>query len=70
MAISRILGIVICVVGIALLITGFNATDKPVDELSNTFLGHYTDQTMWYLIGGAAAAVGGGLLAMFGGKRA
>jgi hypothetical protein len=69
MAMSRVLGAVLLVVGIALLFFGMNATDKPVEELSNTFLGHYTDETMWYLVGGGAAAVAGILMFLFGGRR-
>jgi hypothetical protein len=69
MAMSRVLGAVLLVVGILLLVFGLNATDKPVEELSNTFLGHYTDETMWYLVGGGAAAVAGILMVLFGGKR-
>ncbi len=60
MPISRIAGIVICVIGIALLIVGLNA--------SETFLGSYTDETLWYLIAGGAAAVGGFIMMMFGAK--
>ncbi|AUG52536.1 DUF3185 family protein [Thalassospira marina] len=69
MAMSRVLGAALLVIGILLLVFGMNATDKPVEELSNTFLGHYTDETMWYLVGGGAAAVAGFLLVIFGGRR-
>ncbi|KZB57728.1 hypothetical protein AUP42_00845 [Thalassospira lucentensis] len=68
MPISRIAGIVICIIGIALLVVGFNASESAADQLSETFLGRYTDETVWYLIGGAAAAIGGFVMMMFGAK--
>ncbi|OSQ27680.1 DUF3185 family protein [Thalassospira sp. MCCC 1A03138] len=68
MPISRIAGIVICIIGIALLIVGLNASDSAADQLSETFLGSYTDETLWYLIAGGAAAVGGFIMMMFGAK--
>jgi hypothetical protein len=69
MAIGRIVGLVVLAVGIALLVIGHNASDSPVDQLSKTFLGHYTHETVWYLVCGAAAIVGGGALALFGARR-
>jgi drug/metabolite transporter (DMT)-like permease len=69
MSFGRILGVVALVVGVGLLVTGYNASESAVDQLSETFLGRYTDETVWYLIGGVAAALGGVLLLVMGGKR-
>jgi drug/metabolite transporter (DMT)-like permease len=66
---ARILGIVLLVVGVVLLAYGFSAQDSPADQLSEALTGTPTDQTMWYLIGGAAAAVAGLLLTLFGARR-
>ena len=66
----RIIGIVLLVVGAILLFMGFNATESVADQVSETFTGRYTETTMWYLIAGAAAAVGGVLLAVFGKGKA
>jgi LPXTG-motif cell wall-anchored protein len=66
MPISQIVGAVLLLVGIVLLIFGFQASDRPLDQLAETFTGRFTDETMWYLIAGTAAAVGGGLLFWFG----
>jgi LPXTG-motif cell wall-anchored protein len=63
---SQIAGIGILVVGIVLLAIGFNSSHAPVDQISNALTGRYTDQTMWYLILGVLALVGGALLAFFG----
>ena len=65
----RIVGLVIVAVGIVLLLFGLNAADSPVDQVSEAVTGRYTDTTMWYVIGGIAAIVGGGLLALFGPRR-
>lgn len=68
MSTRRILGIVLLVVGAALLYFGFQATDAPLEQARESITGDYSDQTMLYLIGGAAAAVGG-LALLFFGKR-
>lgn len=62
----QILGAAILVVGIILLGFGFSATDAPVEQVSETLTGRFTDNTMLYFILGGAAAVGGGLLFAFG----
>ncbi|MDM7946411.1 DUF3185 family protein [Oceanibaculum nanhaiense] len=63
---SRIVGIVALAIGVVLLIFAQQATQAPVEELSNTLTGRYTDETMWYLVAGVAAAVGGVALLIFG----
>lgn len=59
-----IAGIVILVVGMVLLGFAFNASNSPIERLSDTLTGRYSNQTMWYFVSGVAAAVGGGLLVM------
>ena len=66
---KRIIGIVLLVVGAALLYFGFQATDAPVEEVRQKVTGDYSDQTMLYLIAGAAAAVAGLAMMLVGGKR-
>lgn len=65
---NRILGIVALTAGIVLLGFGLNASDAPVEQLSEAFTGRYSDRTMWYLVGGAAAAIGGVALLLTGRK--
>ncbi len=67
---QRIAGIVLLIVGVILLVVGMNASDSVADRMSNFFTGHFTDTTVWYLVGGVAAAVGGLMLLMFGGGKA
>lgn len=66
---QRIGGIVLLVAGVILFIVGMNASDSVADRFSNFFTGHFTDATVWYIIGGAAAAVVGLLLAIFAGRK-
>ena len=54
---KRLIGIVLLVLGVILLVVGFNASQAPVEELTESFTGRYSDETMVYLIGGAVAAV-------------
>ena len=69
---QRIFGIVLLLVGVILLIVGMNASHSVADQVSNSFTGRFTKDTMWYLIGGGAAALFGLLLVVVGagGKRA
>lgn len=69
MTINRIIGAVIFAIGAFLLVTAYNSTQAPVEELSNTITGRYSDNTMWYFAAGVAATVGGGLLALFGARK-
>lgn len=69
MGVGRIVGIALLALGIMLLIFGFTATDSLVERASKTVTGEYTDRTMFYIIGGAVAAVVGLGLTAFGGRR-
>ena len=68
MATRKILGLVLLVVGAVLLYFGAQATDAPVEQAREALTGDYSDQTMLYLICGAAAFVGG-LALLLTGKR-
>jgi myosin-crossreactive antigen len=47
------------VIGVIALYFGFNATNAPMEEVTEAFTGQYSDQTMVYLIGGAIAGIAG-----------
>ncbi|PJI39035.1 DUF3185 family protein [Ferrovibrio sp.] len=68
MPMGRVLGVIALVAGAILLGFGLNASDAPMEQLQETFTGSYSDRTMWYLIGGAAAACGGLVLLLLGRK--
>jgi hypothetical protein len=61
-----IFGGVLLVIGIVLLIVGMNSSHSVADQVSNTFSGRFTQDTMWYIIGGIALGVIGLLTLMFG----
>ncbi|TVR49752.1 MAG: DUF3185 family protein [Puniceicoccaceae bacterium] len=63
---SRIAGIILLVVGILLLFFGFQATESVGEQVHETVTGRFTETTTWYLIGGAAAAIGGLALVLTG----
>lgn len=66
---QRILGLVLLVVGVTILLFGLNATDSVADNVKEGLTGRFSDKTMWYLLGGAALAVAGGAMTLFGGGR-
>jgi uncharacterized membrane protein len=70
MNISRIIGLVLLAVGVTLLIFGLNASQSVSERVVEGFTGHFTNQTMWFIIGGIAAIVGGAALAFWGGRSA
>ncbi|MCG7198805.1 DUF3185 family protein [Marinobacter pelagius] len=59
---SKLFGVVLLVVGIALLYFGYQSTQSVGNQLTETLTGRFTDETMWYLIGGAAATAAGAFL--------
>ena len=68
MSLMRIIGVGIVAAGIVLLVLGVMATDTFGESWLKTFTGHYSDQTVWYIAGGAAGIVMGAALASMGGK--
>lgn len=65
MSTTKIVGIVLLVVGAVLLFFGYQASQAVGDQLTEAFTGRFTDGTMWYLIAGAAAVIAGLFLAVF-----
>ena len=68
MSTKAVIGIALLVVGALLLYFGYQATDAPLEQARESLTGDYSDRTMVYLIGGAAAAIVGVAL-MLGGSR-
>ncbi|MGB5344921.1 MAG: DUF3185 family protein [Woeseia sp.] len=56
---NKIIAIVLLVGGAVALLFGINAANAPMEEMSEALTGQYSDRTMVYLIGGAAAAIAG-----------
>jgi len=56
---NKMIGIVLLVIGVIALYFGFNASNSPMEEMTEAFTGKYSDQTMLYLVGGAVAGIAG-----------
>lgn len=69
MSLPRIIGAIALVIGLVLLGMAYNASQAPMEQLSETVTGSFSNQTITFLIAGAAAAVGGVLLFLFGRRR-
>ena len=63
---TKIAGIALLVLGAILLYFGLNATDSVGEQVVEGVTGRYTDETMWYLIGGGIAGVVGLVLLLTG----
>lgn len=59
---QKLLGLVLLVVGLILLFFGWNASQSLGEEFTETLTGRFTDETMWYLIGGAVMSIVGLIL--------
>ena len=56
---SKVISIMLLVVGIMLIIWGFNASDSMSSSVSRFFTGSPTDKTVWLLFGGIVAGIVG-----------
>ena len=65
---QRMGGIVLLAAGIVLFIIGLNASDSVADQFSEFFTGHFTDTTVWYIVGGGALALVGLMMTLFAGR--
>jgi hypothetical protein len=63
MAMTRIVGLLLLIVGAVLIIIGIGASNSVADNVSSFFTGHFTKNTSWYIFGGLGVAVVGLLLA-------
>lgn len=61
---NKLVGIVLVVLGIALLYFGWQASQSLADQVTESFTGQFTDSTMWFIIGGAIALAAGGFMAL------
>ncbi|MDX1567240.1 MAG: DUF3185 family protein [Longimicrobiales bacterium] len=54
--------------GLILMVFGIQASQSFASEVSETFTGSPTDRAIWMIVGGAAAAVAGGILGFGSGR--
>lgn len=65
---NKPLAISLLVIGVILLIYGFNASDSVSSEVSEVVTGTPTDRSMWLIVLGALGVVVGGV-GLFASKR-
>ena len=66
MASSKVLGLVLLVVGLILLFFAYQSSQSLGDQVSEAVTGRFTDSTTWFLIIGAASAVAGAGMLLLG----
>lgn len=68
MTVGQILGIVLLVVGLVLVFFAIQASNAPLEQVSEALTGRFTRETMWYWVLGIAGVVAGALLLLFARK--
>lgn len=58
------IGIALLVVGIILVVFGFNASDSASSDVSRFFTGAPTNKALWLLLGGVASAIVGAVMTL------
>jgi hypothetical protein len=53
------IALALLITGIVLLIFGLGSADSIQNAFSRFFTGHFTDRTMWLIVGGCVCAVAG-----------
>ena len=66
MNIRHIFGFSLLVAGAVLLYFGYQSSQTIGEQVYETFAGRFTDATTWYLVAGAAAAIGGLVMLVIG----
>lgn len=59
MSINRIAALALIVIGIVLIYLGYQSSQGLDDQLSEAVTGNFTDETIFYWVGGAIAAIAG-----------
>lgn len=62
---NKLIGVVLLVVGAVLLYFGYQSSQSVGGQITESLTGRFTDETMWYLIAGTAAAAAGAFLTLF-----
>jgi drug/metabolite transporter (DMT)-like permease len=56
---NKLMGLILLVVGVILLFFGWQASESLGEQLTETFTGRFTDQTMLFIVGGAVCLAAG-----------
>jgi hypothetical protein len=54
---SRMFGILLLVVGVVLLVLGYQQSEGVLDQTKHFFTGEFRDKTTWMFVGGIAAII-------------
>jgi len=66
---QRIVGVVLLIIGVALLVAGLHASHSMADRTHDLIFGRYTKMTALYIFGGIALGIAGLLMAIFSSRR-
>lgn len=66
---NKTLAFVMIAVGLILLFFAYQSSQSMGDQVTEAFTGRFTDSTIWFLIIGAASAVAGTGMLVFGKRR-
>lgn len=66
---KRIIGAILFALGVAFLVFASQPINGPTEYLSNAMSARYGQEKLWFLLGGIATTVCGGLLTMAGSRR-
>ncbi|MCG5499906.1 DUF3185 family protein [Ectothiorhodospira lacustris] len=66
MANNKVLALVLLVVGLILLFFAYQSSQSLGDQVTEAVTGRFTESTIWFLILGAASAVAGVGMLVFG----
>jgi Protein of unknown function (DUF3185) len=66
---NKAIGLALLAVGIGLIIYGAHAADSVSSSVSRAFTGNPTDKTIWFLLGGVAAAIVGAAMAFWPARK-
>ena len=59
MRISKILGTALILIGGVLIVLGVMAMQQTGEQVMEKVTGHFSNQTVWYIVGGIALIAGG-----------
>lgn len=59
MSLFRIIGWTATVIGVFLVVAGILSTQETGEKIIEGFTGHFSDKTMWYILGGLGLIIVG-----------
>jgi hypothetical protein len=66
---NKAIGLALLAAGIALVVYGIHASNSFSSDVSRTFTGNPTDKTIWFLVGGIAGIIVGGIMTLMPARK-